>query len=123
MSEAKLQERYEAAVADLGIKTGSLEAQLLWDYTRSVQESLASASEAAGQAWVDSKKELPDIATQVLACCDDGEDFVVAKLNCDAEIAGHGEPYWETDGGDLALCNYPFWMPLPEPPSKPEDGG
>lgn len=37
----KLQTRYEAAVADLGFRDGSLEAQLLWDYTLAVKELLA----------------------------------------------------------------------------------
>jgi hypothetical protein len=46
MRNDKLQARYEAAVADLGFRDGSLEAQLLWDYTLAVKDLLADQAAA-----------------------------------------------------------------------------
>lgn len=54
---SKLQERYEAAVADLGFRDGSLEAQLLWDYTLAVKELLADQS-APTEAELDYFEEM-----------------------------------------------------------------
>lgn len=55
MANAKLQERYEAAVADLGFASGSLEAQLLWDYTRAVEELLAPSRPVTDAALADER--------------------------------------------------------------------
>ncbi len=66
-------------------------------------------------------ENLPDSDIWVLAVAKDadgqgGNDYVLATLEFTDDSEGNGEPYWATDGGDLALCNYPHWMLLPEPP-------
>jgi hypothetical protein len=48
-------------------------------------------------------------------------DYVVVQLEFTDDSEGHGEPYWAAAGGDLALCNYPYWCALPAPPTS-EDG-
>lgn len=57
--------------------------------------------------------DLPDSDVRVLACTDDGEDYVLVQLKFTDDSEGHGEPYWSAEGGDLPLCNYPLWMHIP----------
>lgn len=124
MSEWKVEDRHTKAASQL------VRRDLTYDYGHDTEnialiaQALAAAELAgkeSGQAWVDSASELPNSDVRVLVVSHEG-DYVTAFLEFTDDSEGHGEPYWETDGGDLALCNYPHWMPLPPPPSKPEGG-
>lgn len=63
----------------------------------------------------DGEVDLPDSDVWVLVMTEDSSDYVIARLEFTDDSEGHGEPYWETPGGDLALCNYPFWRDLQLP--------
>ncbi len=73
----------------------------------------------ASEGWVHYETELPDSDVWVLVTSHEG-DLVWAQLEFADDSEGHGEPYWETPGGELALCNYPHWrhMSQPEWPKK-----
>lgn len=66
--------------------------------------------------WIPVAERLPDSDTRVLAVNHEA-DYVVAQLELTDDSEGHGEPCWAAEGGDLALCNYPHWQPLPAPPT------
>jgi hypothetical protein len=87
----------------------------LADITRLTKER----DELKSAKWTAVATELPDSDVWVLAVNHE-EDYVVAQLEFTDDSEGHGEPYWAAEGGDLALCNYPHWMPLPAPPVATE---
>ena len=64
--------------------------------------------------WVSVQERLPEFGTLVLVVNHEG-DYVVVVLE-----RSNGEPYWAAVDGDLPLCNYPHWMPLP---AMPKAGG
>lgn len=68
--------------------------------------------------WIACSERMPDSDVWVLVCGHEA-DYVVAQLEFTDDSEGHGEPYWATEGGDLALCNYPHWHALPNPPESP----
>ncbi len=78
---------------------------------------IAELTELRAQAggWVAVRDSLPDSDVWVLVCGPEA-DYVVVQLEFTDDSEGHGKPYWAAEGGDLALCNYPHWMPLPNPP-------
>lgn len=65
--------------------------------------------------WHDGRLELPDSDHWVVVSLGEGEDVdcALARLEFTDDSEGHGEPYWETRQGDLAICNYPFWVYVP----------
>lgn len=73
-------------------------------------------AEAKAPRWIPISESLPDSDVRVLATTHAGDDHIVVELEFTDDSEGNGEPYWSAAGGDLALCNYPFWMTLPPPP-------
>lgn len=86
-------------------------------YELDAQLSTRTAELEAAPQWIRARGSLPDSDTWVLAVSREA-DYVVVQLEFTDDSEGHGEPYWSAEGGDLALCNYPHWMPLPSPPAE-----
>lgn len=82
-----------------------------------------NARRDAEPKWILASAELPDSDVRVLVRCTDG-DIVSAELEFTDDSEGHGRPYWVSEGSDLALRDYPHWMPRPEdpPPVGPNNG-
>jgi hypothetical protein len=117
----------DAACATWG---ASIHREIRRELTGKVADALAEAGKAQAEGWhripelplpktEGAEFDLPDSDVWVLAATEDGSDVTMVRLEFTDDSDGHGEPYWESVGGDLALCNYPWWMPIPALPSPP----
>lgn len=126
--EIALTEYHNVGIDDMGtsadelhwVNTGEMGGQtgtrpVNWKVFEMLGRMARALANAESKVWRDVAEELPKSDVRVLIVNHE-DDYVIAKLGFTDDSEGHGEPYWVADGGNLALGNYPHWMPLPTSP-------
>lgn len=104
--------------AVMAAESGFATIQLSAPIAVAVLAELRELRQAQAGGWVSISDALPDSDVWVLVCGPEA-DYVVVQLEFTDDSEGRGEPYWAAGEGELALCNYPHWLALPNPPEGP----